>query len=48
MEKYELFLFKKKYELISQGTYDFQNLRNKTLAAHDYERVKIPNLLTWV
>ena len=28
-----------KYELLSQGTYNFQKLKNKTLAIPDQERV---------
>ena len=30
-----------KFELFSQGTYNFQNLRNETLVIADYEYAKI-------
>ena len=30
----------RKFEVFSQGTYDFQNFRNKTLFIADYEKVK--------
>ena len=30
-----------KFELFSQGTYDFQNLRNETLVIADYDYVKL-------
>ena len=32
---------REKFELFSQGTYNFQNLRNDTLVIADYEYVKI-------
>ena len=37
-----------KFELFSQGTYDFKNLRNETLFITDYETVKNPHLTGWL
>ena len=34
-----------KYDLFSQGAYNFQNLRNEIMAIDDYEYLKISKLV---